>query len=283
MTNDMIRPVLAGVIGHPVGHSLSPLIHTIWAKRAGIDGYYIPLDVSPAYDDFARAMDALRAVGFAGVNVTIPHKENALRYADEASENASRAGAANMLTFSTGAAAADNSDIAGFSEAVRAQSSAPGKTALVLGAGGAARGVVLALRSLGVSDIMIANRTRDKAGKLAADFSLEVIDWAQRAQALETVDILVNTTSLGMSGQPPLDVDLARLNPAALVADIVYSPLETPLLEGAARKGHKTINGLAMLMHQAAPGFRKWFGGAAAVDDALYTELVRELKRQNRT
>ncbi len=276
------KPILAGVIGHPVGHSLSPLIHTIWARRARIDGYYIPLDVPPTYGDFVRAMDGLRAAGFAGVNVTLPHKEHALRYADSASENAARAGAANMLTFSGGAAKADNSDISGFAEAVRAQSSASGKSALVLGAGGAARGVVLALKSLGVNEIAIANRTSQKAGKLAADFGLSLIDWPQRAEQLENIDVLVNTTSLGMAGQPQLELNLAQLKLSALVADIVYSPLQTPLLHEAQAKGCQTINGLAMLMHQAAPGFQQWFGGEAVVDDHLYTELIQELKRQGR-
>lgn len=275
-------PILAGVIGHPVSHSLSPLIHAIWAKRAGINGYYIPLDVPPDYDDFARAMDGLRTVGFAGVNVTLPHKENALRYADRASENASRAGAANMLTFSQSGVAADNSDISGFSDAVRSQSSAPGKSALVLGAGGAARGVVLALKSLGVTDLFIANRTPQKAGKLAADFGMHIVDWPKRSHVIDNIDFLVNTTSLGMSGQPALEMPLSGLKPGAIIADIVYSPLQTPLLAEAAAAGHKTINGLAMLMHQAAPGFRQWFGGDALVDDALYTELVRELTRQGR-
>jgi shikimate dehydrogenase len=276
------KPILAGVIGHPIGHSLSPLIHAIWAKRAGIDGYYIPLDVPPTYDDFARAMDGLRAAGFAGVNVTLPHKENALRYADSASENASRAGAANMLTFSGGAARADNSDISGFAEAARAQSSVPGKSALVLGAGGAARGVVLALQNLGVEDILICNRTKENAEKLAENFGLGVIHWEQRSEAIATTDFLINTTSLGMTGQPRLELALSNIRLGALVADIVYSPLRTPLLKEAEAKGHQTVTGLAMLMHQAAPGFRQWFGGEAVVDDHLYAELVQELKRQGR-
>ncbi len=277
------QPVLAGVIGHPVCHSLSPLIHAIWAKRAGIDGYYIPLDVPATYDGFARVIDSLRAVSFAGVNVTLPHKEHALRYADTASKNAERAGAANMLTFSGPGVFADNSDIHGFAEAVRTTSSVPGKSALVLGAGGAARGVILALQGMGVEDILICNRTVEKSKALAEAFGLGAIEWPGREKSLENIDILVNTTSLGMTGQPPLDLDLGPLKASALVADIVYSPLETPLLKTAKTKGHKTIDGLSMLMHQAAPGFRQWFGGEAQVDDELRTELVRELKRQGRT
>ncbi len=273
-------PVLAGVVGCPVNHSLSPIIHTIWAKRAGVDGYYIPIEVPPDYDEFARAMDSLRTVGFAGVNVTIPHKENALRYADIVSENAKQAGAANMLTFTDKGAAAENSDITGFAEAVREKKSAPGTSALVLGAGGAARGVVLALKALGVTDIRIANRTTERAKELAGQFDLVVIDWAKKSEAIDNIDILVNTTNLGMAGQPPLEIDLSALNPSALVADIVYAPLKTALLKDAEDKGHMTVDGLAMLMHQAVPGFGAWFGADAAVDGDLRSALVTELERR---
>lgn len=281
--NPQQNPLLAGVVGYPVTHSLSPIIHTIWAKRAGTDGYYIPVAVPPDYNDFARAMDALRAVGFAGVNVTIPHKEYALRYSDKATANAEAAGAANMLTFSDGGATADNSDITGFAEAVREKTSASGSSALVLGAGGAARGVVLALKSLGLTDIRIANRTMKRAEDLAAAFELTVIGWDDKSEAIDNIDILVNTTSLGMSGQPPLDIELGRLNPSALVADIVYAPLKTLLLKEAEGKAHPTVDGLAMLMHQAVPGFRAWFGGDAIVDDNLRSELVKELNRRGKT
>ncbi|WP_428407243.1 shikimate dehydrogenase [Hyphococcus sp.] len=275
-------PILAGVAGHPVSHSLSPIIHTIWAKRVGIEGHYIPIDVPANYDDFVRAMDALRAVGFAGVNVTIPHKEHALRYAGEASETAKAAGAANMLTFSDDSAKAENSDITGFAEAVQEKTAEPGTSALVLGAGGAARGVVLALKDLGLTDIRITNRTLERAKELGAAFDLAVIDWEKRLETLENIDVLVNTTSLGMTGQPPLELDLSGLDPSALVADIVYAPLKTALLKDAEAKGHATVDGLAMLMHQAVPGFRMWFGGEAIVDDDLRSELVKELKRRGR-
>lgn len=274
--------VLAGVAGHPVNHSLSPIIHTIWAKRAGINGYYIPVAVPPSYDEFARAMDSLRVVGFAGVNVTIPHKEHALRYADKKSENAQAAGAANMLTFSDDGASAENTDITGFAEAVREQRSEPGISALVLGAGGAARGVVLALKALGFRDIRIANRTMKRAVALAETFDLAVIDWDKRSQDLENIDLLVNTTSLGMSGQPSLEMDIVALKASALVADIVYAPLKTDLLLRAQKKNHETVDGLAMLMHQAVPGFRQWFGGEASVDDELRGALVKELNRRGK-
>lgn len=276
------RPILAGVVGWPVEQSLSPLIHTIWADRAKIDGYYIPIAVEPDYDVFARTMDSLRTVGFAGVNVTLPHKENALRYADRASDAARSAGAANMLTFTDNGVDADNSDITGFADAVRDKLKKVNKMALVLGAGGAARGVILALQSLGVENILIANRTREKADKLAELFGLAVIDWQTKAEKLYPFDLIVNTTSLGMTGEPRLELDLQESRSGALIADIVYSPLETSLLKAAAAKGHDTVDGLSMLMHQAVPGFKAWFGGAATVDDALRAALVDELKRRGR-
>ncbi len=271
---------LAGVVGWPAAHSLSPLIHNLWARRARIAGHYIPIPVAPDYDAFTRAMDALRTLGFQGVNVTIPHKEHALRYAAAASANAQQAGAANMLTFSDDGPYTDNSDISGFAAAVREKKPDPGRRALVLGAGGAARGVILALRDLGVEEISIANRTRDKADALAKRFNAQAIDWTRRETALAAADLLVNTTSLGMSGQPPLVLDISALNPLALVADIVYSPLKTPLLQAAAACGAQTVDGLAMLMHQAVPGFRGWFGGAAVVDQALRDHLEQELARK---
>ncbi len=275
-------PLLAGVVGWPVGHSLSPLIHTIWADRAVFDGYYIPLAIEPDYDSFARAMDALGTVGFAGVNVTIPHKEHALRYAAVASNAARKAGAANMLTFAEDGPYADNSDIAGFAAAVREACDGQSlKSALILGAGGAARGVALALKELGVGSVVVANRTRSKADDLAAAFGLTAVDWDDRNSAAGMADIIVNTTSLGMTGQPPLDFDLSAADNTALIADIVYSPLETPLLIAASARDHPTVDGLSMLMHQAAPGFRAWFGAACRVDGALRADLVAELKRRS--
>lgn len=273
---------LAGVVGWPVGQSLSPLIHTVWASRAGIDGYYIPLAVPPAYDEFARVMTALQTIGFSGVNVTIPHKEHALRYADAASETAQKIGAANMLTFGKKGVYADNSDAAGFEKSLRDRlgASSERKSAFILGAGGAARAVALAIRNCGFADIVVANRTRDKAETIAADFAMEVADWEERNERLSAASLVVNTTSLGMSDQPPLELDSKKLRPGVIVADIVYSPLETPFLKAAHARGHPVINGLDMLMHQAAPGFRQWFGGAAVVDEALRAALVTALKRR---
>ena len=278
-----MSPKLAGVVGWPVDHSLSPLIHTIWAHRAGCDGYYIPVATPPTYDDFANMMDSLQAVGFKGVNVTIPHKEHALRYAGDASPIAAKAGAANMLTFGADGPYADNSDVAGFAAAFlqgcdRAQ---PLGRAVVLGAGGAARAIVLALQAVGVQEIIVTNRTRKKAEAIAHDLNTQVADWETRNETMRAANVIVNTTSLGMTGQPPLDIETSVFAGEAIVADIVYAPLETGLLKNAKAKGCVTIDGLDMLMHQAVPGFHAWFGGNAAVDDALRTELVRALDRRS--
>lgn len=276
-------PILAGVVGYPVSHSLSPLIHTVWASRAGVDGYYLPIAVQGDYEAFSTAIDSLRTIGFAGVNVTLPHKEHALRYAHDATDNAASAGAANMLTFAGGECRADNSDIAGFAEALRAKlrSDDEKKTALVLGAGGAARGVVQALKDIGYRQILLANRTRSKAEALRGERTgISVINWSDRNWALRDADLVVNTTSLGMTGQPPLEMELPRLRKTAIVADIVYSPLETLLLQRAEGLDLRTVDGLAMLMHQAVPGFRAWFKGPADVDDALRDTLTAELERR---
>lgn len=275
-------PILAGVAGWPVSHSLSPLIHNTWAARAGIPGYYVPLAVEPFYDAFARAMDAARTLGFRGVNVTIPHKEHALKYAAAASGRACAAGAANMLTFNSDGALADNSDIAGFIGAVREQSSVSGTTALVLGAGGAARGVTLARKELGFEEIVVANRTRAKADELAEGLGAAAIDWDDRDQALAGADLIVNTTSLGMSGEPPLALSLDAARAGAIIADIVYAPLETALLKDAKTRGLRTVDGLAMLIHQAVPAFESWFGARPQADAHLRALLTSALKVRGR-
>ncbi|MCA8888033.1 MAG: hypothetical protein KDA46_04320, partial [Parvularculaceae bacterium] len=225
------QPRLAGVIGWPIGHSLSPLIHRIWATREGANAYYAPVAAPPTEGDFRRVVDGLRAAGFRGVNVTIPHKEHALRYADDASAAAAEVGAANMLTFKDGKALAENSDITGFTAALSGVLSGVDagdslhRTALVLGAGGAARGVLAALKRCGVSKITIANRTKEKALAIADAAGADTIDWAAREGALGGADIIVNTTSLGMDGVGPLDLDLAAAPDHAVVCDIVYKPL----------------------------------------------------------
>jgi len=276
-------PRLAGVVGWPVAHSLSPLIHTIWAARAKINAYYTPLEIPDDDDAFRHSMDSLRVIGFAGVNVTIPHKERALNYADSVSARAKRAGAVNMLTFSEDGAYGDNSDIAGFAAALGQHLRAGDKKqrALILGAGGAARGVAVAALEAGYGDIAVANRTRARAETLVKNLGgLRVVDWERREETSAGADLVVNATALGMRGQPPLDFSLEHLESAAIVADIVYQPLATPLLAAAAARGLRCVDGLSMLMHQAAPGFRAWFGAAPAVDDALRKELVNEMERR---
>lgn len=281
------QPVFAGVVGFPISHSLSPLIHNEWVRRSGVAGQYRTIEVAPGYDAFAEAMNDLRELGFAGVNVTIPHKENALRYADRASDAATTIGAANMLSFGEDGTYADNSDAAGFAQALAKSPSASHRmeTAMVLGAGGGARGVIAALRSVGCKRIIIANRTREKAEALGEEFGLEVIDWSAQPSGLADCDLLVNTTSLGMTGQPALEIDLAGLPNKATVFDIVYTPLETPLLKAARARGLAVINGLEMLMHQAAPGFSAWFGNRPyrlkpQVDDDLRDLMVEALKNE---
>jgi shikimate dehydrogenase len=272
-----VAPRLAAVIGWPAAHSLSPLIHATWAARERVNSYYIPVAASPTYEGFARVADGLRAAGFKGVNVTLPHKENALRYAGSASEEAKAAGAANMLTFDEAGVFAENSDIFGFASALN-EVVAEKRSALVIGAGGAARGVVLALaRRCGVSRISVVNRTREKSDAVAALVGGAAIDWAKRNDAIAGVDVVVNATSLGMARHPPLDIDARAIDAGAVVCDIVYAPLETPLLKAARAGGRRTVDGLSMLMHQAAPGYRKWLGAKADVDADLRERLEQAL------
>ena len=255
--------ILAGVLGDPIGHSRSPALHGHWLKRHGIDGAYVPLHVRG--HDLEETLRLLPRVGFAGCNVTIPHKAAALALSDQATDRARAIGAANTLTFRDGAIHADNTDGAGFLANLRAGSDwAPDRPAVVLGAGGAARGVVAALAEAGVPEIRISNRTRAKADALADAFPRTVT-----SDGLADAGLLVNTTSLGMIGQPPLEMDLADLPRDAVVTDIVYVPLLTPLLKRAAARGNPTVDGLGMLLHQAAPGFAAWFGVTPVVDDDL--------------
>ncbi len=271
----------AGVLGWPVKHSLSPLIHRIWAAREGRAISYEAIPVEPGDTAFRAAIERLASAGYKGVNVTLPHKERALAIADEASGEARAAGAANMLTFGKRQVLADNSDIAGFAAAVEETGRKPA-CALILGAGGAARGVAVALkRRLGVQRPIIANRTRARAQEVARIVDAETIDWSEKESVLAGVDLLVNTTSLGMTGQPPLAINLSALAPASIVADIVYAPLETPLLAAARARGLGAIDGLSMLMHQAAFGYRAWLGSAAVVDADLRARLVAALNARD--
>ena len=267
------RAALAGVLGWPVSHSKSPRLHGYWLERHGIDGAYLPLPVAP--ENFAQAVRALVDLGFRGANVTVPHKEEALALAlaDEADDNAKRIGAANTLVFRDGRIVASNTDGFGFLANLEqgAPDWQPEAPALVLGAGGAARAVIVALLDSGCRELRLCNRTAARAEVLRDTFggSVRVVPWEEREAALTDLGLLVNTTSLGMEGQPPLSLDLARLSASVVVNDLVYAPLETPLLAAARRQGNPAVDGLGMLLHQARPGFEAWFGVRPEVDAAL--------------
>jgi len=265
-------PLLAGVMGWPIGHSKSPRLFDHWFAEHGIPGRYVPLAVRP--EDFADVYRTLPKVGFRGVNVTLPHKEAALALADETTDAARAIGAANMIRFDEGRILADNTDAFGFDANLRA--GAPGWNgaagpAVVLGAGGAARAVIHALLAAGAPEIRLANRTRAKADALAADLGacVQPVEWAARAEALSGAVTLVNTTSLGMAGHPALELPLDDLPPHAVVTDIVYAPLETSLLRAARQRRLTAVDGLGMLLHQARPAFRAWFGLDPSIDAAL--------------
>lgn len=266
------RAKLAGVMGWPVEHSRSPRLHGFWLERYGIDGAYLPLPVRP--EAFPEALHALAELGFRGVNVTLPHKEAALAACDEVSDEARRIGAVNTIVMTDGHLIGSNSDGFGFLENLKELApfwQASEGPAAVLGAGGASRAVVAALLAAGVPEVRLVNRTRSRAERLAAELggAIEVRGWDEIGAALGGLRLLVNTTSLGMSGQPPLELDLEPLPSSALVTDIVYQPLETPLLALARAGGYRVVDGLGMLLHQARPGFEAWFGRAPAVTPAL--------------
>ena len=254
----------AGIMGWPVGHSRSPLLHTFWLRRHGIEGAYVPMAVRP--DRVAEAVRGLAALGFAGCNVTVPHKEAALAAVDAADALARRIGAVNLIVVQPdGSTGGSNTDVYGFLANLR--ESCPGwradsGPAVVLGAGGSARAVVVSLLDAGVPEVRLLNRTRARAEELADahDARLRVLDWAAAPAAMADAGVLVNTTSLGMLGQPPLDLGLAALPPRCLVADLVYVPLQTPLLAAARARGNPVADGLGMLLHQAVPSFEAWFG-----------------------
>ncbi|HVJ53640.1 MAG TPA: shikimate dehydrogenase [Aliidongia sp.] len=262
---------LAGVMGWPVGHSRSPVLHGHWLARHGIAGAYVPLPVRPA--DLEQALRALPVLGFAGVNLTVPHKEAGARLVDHLDPAAARLGSINtVLVRPDGSLEGRSTDGYGFIRNLREGTGwQPGRGAVaLLGAGGAARAIAAALIEAGETEVRIANRTDAKAAELAAPGSaIKPWPWAERGRALADCHLLINTTSLGMTGQPPLELDLAMLPGDAIVTDIVYVPLETSLLAEARRRGNPTLDGLGMLLHQAAPAFAGFFGTMPTVDAAL--------------
>ena len=266
---------LAGVIGHPVSHSRSPLLHNHWLSRYGIDGAYVPLPVRP--EQLGVALRGLQAAGFAGANVTVPHKQAVAAFCDELDAAAARTGSVNTLVFTPdGRRLGRSTDGAGFLASLDAAGvDATAGPALLLGAGGAALAVAAALLARGVP-VLVANRTRARSEALAQRLGtgVAVLDWTAWTAALADVALLVNTSSLGMHGQPPLPFDLARAGPGLVVADIVYVPLETVLLADARARGLRTVGGLGMLLHQAVPGFAAWFGVTPVVDDEVTALLA---------
>ncbi len=262
----------AGVVGHPVKHSRSPIIHGYWLEQFGINGRYDRYDVKP--EDFSHFVKTLSEQGLQGVNVTIPHKEAAFLALDEATDRARRLKAANTLWFENGKLWGDNTDSIGF--LANLDQGHPGwdinaKSALILGAGGAARAIIAGLQERNIEKITIVNRTRERAEELAlmSGGQVAVAEWSKLSFQLESADLVVNTTSLGMTGQPDLDLSLDPLGKNALVTDIVYVPLETNLLKQARLRGNPVVDGLGMLLHQAVPGFEHWFGKRPVVTDAL--------------
>ncbi len=267
--------ILAGVMGWPVAHSRSPAIHNYWIRHYGLNGSYVLLPVQP--ERITDAVRGLRALGFAGCNITIPHKVAAMPLVDRIDPLAARIGAINTVVVEKdGTLAGYNTDAYGYIQSLLdAQPAwrADAGPVTVLGAGGAARAILVALAERGAKDIRLCNRSLDKAQALAAEFGapIRAVPWEQREEALEDAALLVNTTSLGMKGQDPLDIRLERLPRHALVSDIVYVPLETPLLAAARERGHIAVDGLGMLLNQARPAFQHWFG--------LLPELTPELRR----
>lgn len=270
----------ACVIGWPIGHSRSPLIHGHWLAKHRIEGSYSKHEVAP--EELERFLTTMQAQGFVGANVTVPHKERALALADHADDAARAIGAANTLWFEDGNLRASNTDAYGFLKNLDQE--APGwdegrKMALVLGAGGAARAVLFGLLNRSFSEIRLTNRTRSRAEALASHFDapIRVVDWDERNAQVAGCGLIVNTTSLGMTGSSPLDLDLSAADAATVVTDLVYVPLKTPLLEQAESLGMRTVDGLGMLLHQAEPGFEKWFGVRPEVTADLRDLIVADL------
>ncbi|HEX5281469.1 MAG TPA: shikimate dehydrogenase [Micropepsaceae bacterium] len=275
---------IAAVIGWPVAQSLSPLIHRHWFQEYEIGGDYVALPVAP--DNFSRCVAALPLMGFAGANVTVPHKQAAAALSQTIDDDARITGAVNLLVFGQQRIAGANTDVQGFLANLRETlpvGRLASRPAVVLGAGGAARAIVLALQRAGFPEIRIVNRTRVRAEAIAAELPLkvrfQVLDWGDWANGFKNAGFLVNTTSLGMKGKAPLELPLDHLPSDAAVADIVYNPVQTELLRRAAAAGHATMDGLGMLMHQAVPAFAAWFGVTPKVTADLRVKLLQALDR----
>lgn len=273
-------PILAGVVGWPIGHSKSPRIHSYWLKKLEIQGYYIPIGLRP--ENFESGIRSLPKLGFRGANITIPYKETILALATSVSDRASLIGAANTIVFGKdGSIRADNTDGYGFIENIRQHTPdwrGANGPAVVLGAGGASRAVVSALLSDGAPEVRISNRTKHRADIIKEQFGAKVtvVDWARVNEAFDGASTIVNTTSLGMVGNPELRVKLDAAPAYAIVNDIVYTPIETELLAQAKSHGLRTVDGVGMLLHQAVPGFESWFDWRPEVDEQVRRLVLQE-------
>jgi shikimate dehydrogenase len=277
----------AAILGYPVAHARSPLIHGFWLAELGLDGVYERREVKPG--GVAAALSEMQASGYAGGNVTVPHKEEAFAACDVTTQRARSLGAVNTFWFEDGKIHGDNTDGLGF--VAHLDATHPGWDSkkpdiLVLGAGGAARGLILPLLERHPASVSITNRSEERLDALLSDISdLELdlpiggLPWERRADRLDGFALVINTTSLGMAGQPPLDLSLAAAKPGTIIADIVYFPLETSLLAEARRLGLPTLDGLGMLLHQAAPGFERWFGQRPRVSPELRAHILADLAK----
>ena len=271
-------PKLVAVLGHPISHSKSPRMHRHWLKTNAISGDYIAIDIPPKR--FVETLKVLIGAGVSGFNVTVPHKEKALLLSDKRSARAEKIGAANTLVIdANGKINADNTDGYGFITNLRSHCKhwipAAGP-ALVLGAGGASRAIIVSLLEAGAPKIYLSNRTQQRALDVASEISpiIEVVSWAHKEQYLTKVMTVVNTTSLGMTGKPPLKIDISKINPGALVTDLVYAPIETPLLKQAKTLGCSVVGGIGMLLNQGVPGFEAWFGIRPVVNAEIEAIVV---------
>ena len=273
--------IMAGVMGWPVAHSRSPLIHNHWIKKYQLSGAYGRFPVEPK--NLEDAIRGLSALGLAGCNITIPHKVEAMQYMDWVDPHAQKIGAINTVVVqANGTRHGYNNDGFGYLQSLKeahAQWRADTGPVVVLGAGGAARAILVALLQEGATEIRLLNRTLDKAQALAQEFgpSIQALPWSQRHEALAQAALLINTTNQGMHGEPPLDIALAQLPTSALVSDAIYIPLETPLLAAARLRGNATVNGLGMLIHQARPAFQSWFGVLPDATPDLYARVIRTI------
>lgn len=276
MTKTPEKPAIAGVAGHPVRHSLSPILHGHWLKKYEINGSYVPLEIPP--ESFESRVRQLMAEDYKGINVTVPHKEAAFRLADVSDAVSSAAKATNTLVFKDSKIYGYNTDVYGFKQSLVATfPNYKKEKAVLLGAGGAARGVLLALTELGFDEIIITNRSHEKADALAKEFGQKAAPWEEKHLHLGGANLLVNSTSLGLGGKEDLAINLENLPLSAIVYDIVYKPLETGLIRLAKSRGNPVMNGLKMLAYQAVPGFEMWFGQRPEVTDELLKLLERSV------